>query len=149
VIVPVADGVTSRVAGRTLSVPEADVALTVADAVAPGDTLPPVVATLTLAVPPVPSAAGTSLGGQLAAGPAVPGPLAVEPATMAGPLGGGGAWWGGRATTVTTDATAAAVPVSAPACAGRRRCQCALGGARGRGNPRELNADAVRARAAW
>ena len=63
---------------------------------------------------------------------------------MAGPLGGGGAWWLGRATTVTTDATAAAVPVSAQACAGRKCCQCALGGASGRGNPRELNADAVR-----
>jgi hypothetical protein len=157
VIVPVEDGVTSRVAGRTLSVPEADVALTVADAgadvdvtaVALGDALPPVVAALTLTAPPVPLAAATSPARQLAAGPAVPGPLAVGPATMAGPLGGGGGWWGGKATTVTTDATAAAVPVSAPACAGRRCCQCALGGARGRGNPWELNADAVRARAAW
>src|ERR1700676_4257881 len=90
VIVPVADGVTSRAAGRTLSVPEADVALTVADAgadvdvtaVALGDALPPVVAALNLAVPPVPLAAGTSLGGQLAAGPTVPGPLAAGPATM-------------------------------------------------------------------
>ena len=69
VIVPVADGVTSRVAGRTLSVPEADVALTVADAgagvdvtaVALGDGLPPVVAALTLAVPPVPLAASSTL----------------------------------------------------------------------------------------
>jgi hypothetical protein len=97
VIVPVADGVTSRVAGRTLSVPEADVALTVADAgadvdltdVALSDALPPVVAALTRAVPPVPLA-DTSLRGQLAAGPTVPGPLAVGPAMMAGPLGGAG-----------------------------------------------------------
>src|ERR1700733_8513511 len=111
VIVPVAGGVTSRVAGLTLSVPAADVVLTVADAgadvdvtaVALGDALLPVVAALTLAGPLVPRAAGTSRRGQLAAGPTVPGQLAVGPAMMAGPLGGGGAWWGGRATTVATD----------------------------------------------
>src|SRR4029077_13549473 len=116
VMVPVADRVTTRVAGRTVSVPEAGVALTGAatgpdvdvTAVALGGALPPVAAALTLTVPPVPLAAVTSLGGQLAVGPTVPGPLAVGRATMmAGPLGGGGGWWGGRATTVTTDATAA------------------------------------------
>ena len=97
-IVPVAGGVTSRGAGRTLSVPEADVALTVADdaadgdvtAVALGDALPPVVAALALAVPPVPLAAGASLGGQLAVGPTVQARLRLNPRRWPGPWAGAG-----------------------------------------------------------
>ncbi len=72
------------------------------------------------------------------------GRLAVGVATTAGRAGGGVPWCGGRATTATADATAAAVPVAAPACA-RRVCHHAFGGASGTGNPLLPNVHAAEA----
>jgi hypothetical protein len=149
VMVPLAGGARSTVSGVTLNEPAAADVLASAEGDAAADgaaevregalavVLPALGVAGTAVVLPATREKLTGLGaGRLA--------TVVGVATTAGRAGGGVPWCGGRAATATADATAAAVPVAAPACA-RRVCHHAFGGASGTGNPLLPNVHAAEA----